>query len=134
MLKQIAVLAMFVAFASASANAQALATISGIVTDAQGAAVSGASVTATSSATGVKTAVKTNESGFYSLPNLPVGSYSLAVEHEGFRRYMRENLGLSTGEVLGLDVRLEVGGVNETVNITAEAPLVESRTSDVTQL
>jgi len=114
--------------------AQGLATISGAATDAQGAAITGASVTAVDAATGVRTAVKTNDAGFYSIPNLPVGSYTVIVEHAGFRRYVREKVNLSTGEVLGLDVRLEVGAVSETLNVTAEAPLVESRTSDVSQL
>ena len=121
-------------FSSSNLFAQGLATISGAATDAQGAAITGASVTAVDAATGVRTAVKTNDSGFYSIPNLPVGSYTVTVEHAGFRRYVHEKVNLSTGEVLGLDVRLEVGAVSETLNVTAEAPLVESRTSDVTQL
>jgi hypothetical protein len=110
------------------------ATISGAVTDAQGAAISGATVAAAGIATGVRTQVATNDSGFYAIPNLPVGAYTLTIEHPGFRRYVRENLTLSTGETLGLDVRLELGAVTETVDVTAETPLVESRTSDVTQL
>ncbi|MDQ2901438.1 MAG: carboxypeptidase regulatory-like domain-containing protein, partial [Acidobacteriota bacterium] len=110
------------------------ATISGVVTDAQGAAIPGASVTAVDSATAARFPVKTNDSGFYSIPNLPVGAYSITVEHEGFRRNVRENLTLSTGQVLGLDARLELGAVTETVNVSAEAPLVESRTSGISQL
>ena len=47
---------------------------------------------------------------------------------------MREHVTLSTGQTLALGARLELGGVSETINVSAEAPLVESRTSDVTQL
>ena len=47
---------------------------------------------------------------------------------------MREHVTLSTGRTLALGARLELGGVSETINVSAEAPLVESRTSDVTQL
>ena len=111
-----------------------LATISGVISDTQGAVVAGASVTATDSATGAHVSARTNDSGFYSITNLPIGAYSVAIEHPGFRRYVRTNVTLSTGEVLGLDARLELGAVNDSVNVTAEAPLVESRTSDVTQL
>ena len=111
-----------------------LATISGVVTDAQSAVISGVNVTAVETATGARFSAKTNEAGFYSIPNLPIGTYSLTMERQGFRRYVRENIALSTSEVLGLDAHLELGAVSETVDVTAEAPLVESRTSDVTQL
>jgi hypothetical protein len=104
------------------------------VTDAQGALVSGATVTANQIATGEHFAVKTNQSGFYSISNLTVGAYSVTIEQAGFRRYVHENITLTTGEVLGLDAKLELGAVSETVDVTAEAPLVESRTSDMSQL
>ena len=82
MLKQSARLAALVfLFPLAAIFAQGLATISGVATDAQGAVISGANVTAVDAATGVRTAVKTNDSGFYSIPNLPVGSYTVTVEH-----------------------------------------------------
>src|SRR5690242_9291690 len=83
------------------------AAISGIVTDAQGAAIPAATITAAGKNTGVKTTVSTNEAGFYSMPNLPVGTYTLSVERQGFRRSVRENIVLSTGQSLGLDVSLE---------------------------
>ena len=60
-----------------------LAAISGVVTDAQGAVVSGAGVTATQVATGEHYPVKTNSAGFYSIPNLSVGAYSLTIEQTG---------------------------------------------------
>jgi hypothetical protein len=110
-----------------------LATISGVVTDTQGALVAGASVTAAQLATGEHFAVTTNSSGFYSIPNLTVGAYSLTIEQSGFRRYVRGNITLTTGEVLALDARLELGAATEIMNVSAEAPLIESRTSDLGQ-
>src|SRR5712692_3710692 len=108
--------------------------VSGVVTDSQGAVIPGATISATNIATGVRTTATTNDTGFYAIPNLPVGVYTLTVEHAGFRRYVREDIVLNTGQTLGLDVRMELGAVNESVTVAGETPLVETRTSDVTQL
>ncbi len=110
------------------------ATISGVVTDAQGAAIEGAAVTATDACTGVKTRARSNESGFYSLRFLPIGEYVITVEYPGFRRYFREGVILTTGQVLGLDISLQLGAVSQSVNVTAAASTLETRTSDVGQL
>lgn len=110
------------------------ATISGVVSDAQGAMIVGAEVTATSAGTGVKTAARTNESGFYALRFLPVGEYVISTEHAGFRRYVRQGITLTTGQTLALDMALEVGAVTESVNVTAVASTLETRSSDVGQL
>ena len=75
--------------ASAQSNQ---ASISGVVSDAQGALVPSAKVTMTNTATGVQTRAATNDAGFYSIPSLPVSDYTLSVEHEGFRRYVREGI------------------------------------------
>jgi hypothetical protein len=110
------------------------ATISGTVRDAQGAVVLDVEVAAQNSATGVVTSAKTNESGFYSIRNLPIGDYTLTVSHPGFRRHSRSGLTLTTGQAVELDVVLEVGQVSETVEVTASAQMLETRTSDVSQL
>ncbi|MBI3694196.1 MAG: carboxypeptidase regulatory-like domain-containing protein, partial [Acidobacteria bacterium] len=123
----------FLALGTLSAQSNQ-ASVSGVVSDAQNAVIPGANVTATNTATGVRTVATTNDTGFYAIPNLPVGVYTLAVEHAGFRRYVREGIVLNTGQTLGLDVRMELGAVTETVNVAGETPLVETRTSDVTQL
>ena len=110
------------------------ATISGLVTDSQGAAIVGASVVATSVSTQNKYSAQSNESGFYSVRQLPVGSYTLAVEHPGFRKYNRAGLLLTTGQALELPVQLEVGAVTETVSVNAAASTLDTRTSEVSQL
>jgi len=110
------------------------ASISGVVTDAQGAVVPNAKVATTSTATDVHTTTVTNDSGFYSIPNLPIGPYVVTVEHEGFRRFERKDVTLTTGQVLELGVRLELGAVTETVSVTGETTLIETRSSDVTHL
>ena len=110
------------------------ASISGVVTDAQGAAVPNAKVVATSTATDIASTTVTNDTGFYSIPALQIGSYIVTVEREGFRGFQRRDVTLTTGQVLELRIRLEVGAVSETVTVTGETPLVETRNSDVTQL
>src|SRR5262249_48684018 len=111
-----------------------LASISGIVTDQQGGVVPQAVVVATNAETGVQTGARTNSTGFFHLQNLPIGAYVVSVEHAGFRKYVRQGVTLTTGEQLGLDVTLELGATGQSVTITGEAPLVESRTSEVNSL
>ena len=111
-----------------------LAGISGVVTDASGGTIPEAVVAATNTQTGIATNAKTNTSGYYNLENLAIGPYSLTIEHAGFRKYVRENITLTTGQQLGLDVQLQVGETGQAVTVSAEAPLTETRTSDVGQL
>jgi hypothetical protein len=119
------------ALAAATCSAQYLASISGIITDPQGAVIPQASVSVTNVATGLRTAAQANSAGFYLIPNLPIGTYKLSVEHPGFRKVVREGITLTTGERLGLDIALELGATGQSVTVTGEAPLIESRTSEV---
>src|SRR5436190_15373099 len=89
------------------------ASISGVVTDSQGAAVPGVKVTMSNLETSLPNSAVTNQAGFYSIPTLPVGAYSMIAERQGFRKYVRQSLALSTGQALGLDVKLELGAVTE---------------------
>lgn len=93
-----------------------------------------ADVIATSSDTGVHHAVRTNESGFYSLRPLPIGRYDLVAEAKGFHRRQEQGIALTTGEVLELNLKLEVGAVSETITVTASTSPLEARTSDASQL
>lgn len=111
-----------------------LSTIAGVVTDSQGAAVSAATVTATSHSTGVVTTGISNAAGSYSLPNLPVGEYSVVVEHEGFSRFVSEHVLLSTGQVFGLNPALRPGAVTQTVTVQDEHAELETRTSEIGQI
>ena len=110
------------------------ATISGTVTDTQGALVPNAVVSAINKATDSRTTSRSNDTGFYSIPNLQTGEYVVTVEHTGFRRYERKGLVLTTSQSLELAVKLELGAVTETVSVTADSPLLDTRTSDVSQL
>ena len=133
-MRKMSVLVFVVSLCFRAAAQSPQASLSGVVTDAQGGAIPAAAIAATATNTGVKTTVTSNEAGFYSMPNLPVGTYTLTVEKNGFRRSVRDNIVLSTGQSLGLDVQLEVGAVAESINVSDVASSIESRTSDVRQL
>lgn len=110
------------------------ATVSGTVTDTQGAVVVGANLIALNVATGVETTATTNEAGIYALRFLPIGNYTIKVTHAGFRGYTRQGITLTTGQTLELNIKLEVGAVAETITVSASASILETRTSDVSQL
>ena len=111
-----------------------LASISGVITDPQGAVVPQATVTAIDSETGVQTPAVTNTAGYYRLQNLAIGVYKVTVNHAGFREYIREGLTLTTGQELGLDVKLDIGSTGQTVTVSSEAAAIETRSSDLNTL
>lgn len=100
-------------------------TISGTVTDPAGAAVAGARVTAVNTLTNVQYSGTTTGDGVYTIPYLPQGAYTLTVESQGFKRAVRHNIGLRISERITLDFQLELGAMQETISVTAEAPLLE---------
>jgi hypothetical protein len=102
------------------------ASISGTVTDASGAAVQGARVTATQVDTGVTTTLETNGQGFYSFQSLPLGKYTIAVEQKGFKSYEQTNLILDVNSALVVDVALQVGQETEKVEVLSSALHVET--------
>ena len=110
------------------------ASITGVITDSQRAIVPGAKITATNLDTDAVYPAISNDAGFYSISNIAIGGYKLTVVRDGFRSYQRQRFTISTGQVIGLDVQLELGAVSETVSVTGEAQLLETRTSDVSQL
>ncbi|MBK7930945.1 MAG: carboxypeptidase regulatory-like domain-containing protein [Bryobacterales bacterium] len=127
----LSLLTLFPALLSAQSTA---ASVSGVVSDSSGGALPGAKVSARHLETGVVTRVETNAAGFYSLRPLPIGPYTVIVERNGFRRYQHDDLVLSTGQALELPVSLPVGDLAETITVTSETPLLETRSSDASQL
>ncbi|HEY0460499.1 MAG TPA: TonB-dependent receptor [Pyrinomonadaceae bacterium] len=106
------------------------ATISGSVTDAQGAIVSGAAVKVRNIATGAEREVTSNDEGFFEVPLLEIGNYSVTVTKQGFSTVIRENITLQTSTETRVDVQLTVGEISNQVTINAEAPLVQTETSE----
>jgi hypothetical protein len=103
------------------------ASVTGLVADPAGAAVGGAVVRAKNQATNVETEVKTDASGYYTFASLPVGAYHLSVEVQGFKKSIRENVGLEIGQKARIDFTLEVGAVSEVTNVVAGAPILTTQ-------
>ena len=96
------------------------ATISGVVTDAQGSAVPGATVTVRNEATGVDIVQTTNAAGAYTTPPLVLGRYTVTVDLEGFKKSETTGIPLEGGAAIRHDVTLQVGALTELVSVVSE--------------
>src|SRR5579859_7146444 len=105
------------------------ATLNGSVVDSSGAAVPAAKVSVTNISTGFTRSVNTTDAGLYGLTELPIGAYELSVEKQGFKTLKRSGIDLAVGAVATIDLALEVGNAQDTVTVTAEAPVVETTRS-----
>src|SRR5258705_1576228 len=114
--------------------AQATAQVSGTVKDQTGAVLPGVDVTATQTDTGLKRSAVTDETGSYILPNLPVGPYRLEAALPGFRTYVQTGIVLQVGSSSVINAILGVGQGSETVEVQANAALVETRNTGVGQV
>ncbi len=114
-----------------SALAQGRAGISGRVTDQSGAAVSGAKVELTNPATSEGRSAVTDSDGAFQFFPLSPGRYNLEVRANGFKKYMQANVTLQVDERLAIDPALEVGGVQETVNVTDQPSLINTHDATV---
>ena len=133
-LQRIAALAAVLVLSSAPALAQTdTGTITGLVSDASGAAVAGASVQAVNQVNGLEYGTQSSATGNYVITALPIGTYDLTATSEGFQTLFRANLTISAGTRARVDIELQVGSVTETVEVTAELPLLESETSSLGQ-
>src|SRR5262249_26593659 len=110
------------------------ATLNGVVVDPSGAAVPGAKISVRNSGTGFESEATTGETGLYVFPKLPVGSYSLRVEKEGFSTYVQEGIVLTVNQSATQNVSLKLGEQSERVVVTADVDLVTTGTSTVCQL
>jgi len=100
--------------------------ITGRVTDPSGAVVPGAKVAATNTQTNEVRRAVTNDTGYYEINFLEPSSYSIVVEAGGFKKVSRKDLVVNVGSKLEIPVVLEVGAVAETVEVTGDAPLLET--------
>ncbi|MFM8395974.1 MAG: carboxypeptidase-like regulatory domain-containing protein, partial [Acidobacteriota bacterium] len=108
--------------------------LTGRVTESSGAAVTNAKVVVTNRATGVATNSITDENGDYKALFLLPGSYSVEVEATGFKKIVRNNIEIRVGDRVVLDLALEVGALQDVVNITAETPLLEAASASAGQV
>ncbi|MGE5569065.1 MAG: TonB-dependent receptor domain-containing protein [Rhodospirillales bacterium] len=106
-------------------------TFTGTVTDPTGSVVPNVAVTVQNMETNVTYTSRTNAVGSYTIPNLPIGRYRITFEATGFKKYVRDGVTLNIAQVVRIDAPLEVGATAETVEVTAEAPLLQTETPEV---
>ena len=105
--------------------------ITGTVTDPGGAVVPGAQITATQGSTNASYKVKTSTTGDYTVPSLPVGTYAVRVEVQGFKSHITNNVIISPGQEVRVDVRLEVGTTQSSIEVSAAAQMVQTENARV---
>jgi hypothetical protein len=128
-----AVLALLLAISNNYAQTT-FGSITGVVSDSSGAAIPSASVTATNVATMEKRAMETSNEGSYQFVNLTPGTYRVDVEKPGFKHVTRESVVVEVQSTVRIDVNLAVGDVNQTVEVTAQTPLLQPETSSLGQV
>jgi hypothetical protein len=106
-------------------------TILGLITDSTGAVMPGATVTLTNTGTGLVRVVNTDSNGEYTVPSLPTGTYSVKAELSGFKTMTRPDIPLGVDQRMRIDVKLEIGAVEESVTVTGTSPLVQTSSSEL---
>ncbi len=120
------ILFLWVAFSVVACAQSQTGSLSGTVTDTNGASVPGASVVAHQTATDLAIDTVTSESGLYVFPNLPVGLWAITVEKGGFKRTVSEGIQIFIAQRQTLDLRLEIGDLKQTVEVSAEQTLLDA--------
>ena len=110
------------------------ATITGTVSDQQGAVVPNVKIEVKNQGTNVTTGTVTNETGSYVAPFLPTGRYTLSATLAGFKRAVRDSIELRVGDRLRVDFTMELGGVTEQITVAAQAELLETTTASKGQV
>src|SRR5262252_6078742 len=105
--------------------------IRGTVTDPSGGAVVGARVVLTNEANGVQRDTQSGGTGEYIFLEVPVGSYQIEVNQQGFKKYLRKTVAVNLNEGVTLDIPLVVGGSTEVVEVTGAPPLVDTTTTQL---
>ena len=127
-----AALAAVLALAALPGAGQGLnGSITGIVVDPSRAAVTGAEVLLTAVESGLQTRAKTNSAGAYRFASVPLGGYRLRIEIGGFKTYVQDGIVVETAETVRVDAALEIGAVQDSITVTAEAPLLDRETSNL---
>ncbi len=108
-------------------------TLNGTITDPAGAVVPGATVIATNNATGVETKTTSTSSGTYTLPYLPGGTYTIRVNAPGFETSTAENVILRVAQTMTIDLKLQVGKMNQEIVVSAKPELLEADSAEIGQ-
>lgn len=108
-------------------------TITGTVTDAQGAAVVNVSVVVHNDDTGLEVTTKTNDTGLYTVPLLQPGSYEVTASQTGFATLQHKGIVVQVGETVRVDITLTVASTQSLITVTTEVPLVETEKTEQSQ-
>lgn len=125
---------LLVGAAAAPAHAQTAGALTGIVRDADGGVLPGAVVTASNVGTQLQQTAVAGADGRYVLPQLPVGTYELRAELQGFRPLRQSGIRLVVGETAVLNLTLELGGIEEEVSVVGRTSAVNTRSSELSYL
>jgi hypothetical protein len=128
------VLAILALLASPAKAQSTYGSIVGAVTDASGAVIPGASVTLTNIGTNEKRTFETDAAGNYRFVNLLPANYKLEVEKSGFKHLERDSVVVQVGSTVRIDAALEVGAVTETIEVSAQTPLLNTESASLGQV
>jgi hypothetical protein len=120
--------------ATPSLSQNVYGTIAGIVTDTSGAAVASATVTLTNLGTSEKHTMETDATGNYTFVNILPGRYKVEAEKSGFKKFVRQPIIVEIESGLKVDITLQVGAQTETVEVSAEVPLLQPETNSLGQV
>ena len=130
-------LTLFVALGASIINSgwgqQVTAAFTGKVTDPSGAAVAGAKVTATDVERGTPWTTVSNGEGAYNIPRVPIGTYDVKVELQGFQTATQSHIALEMNQVARLDFQLQVGSLSQSVEVTSTEPLLQTQDTELGQ-
>ncbi len=131
-LRFVCALGTLVVFFQTAAYSQAVTgTVLGTVTDASGAVVATAKVTVTEVNTNVSRTSETNSSGNYTFPDVPEGNYAVTVEAAGFKKGIQQNVRVDVNTSARVDVQLHPGDLNQSVEVTAATPPLQTDRADI---
>ncbi|MGH9159668.1 MAG: TonB-dependent receptor [Vicinamibacteraceae bacterium] len=130
-LKQIVMLVFVCLLAAPAAAQQGSTEVRGRVVDEQGAVLPGVTVTVRNQDTGMFRETMSNAEGTYFISGVTPGQYEIAAQLEGFKRYVRRDVALAIGRTATVDIRLEVGALEDAITVTAETPLVDVTSKEV---
>jgi hypothetical protein len=134
-LKRFAYLCSFICMLAMGLSAQeSRGQIIGRVSDPSGAVIPGATVRAVDTGTNVVTNATTSETGDFTLPFLVAGDYEVSVEVQGFKRFQRKGIAVRIQDSVSLNVTMQIGSNTESVEVTAELPVLESSTASMGQV
>lgn len=106
-------------------------TITGTVSDPAGAVVANAPITVRNTETGAEYQAATSETGNYTLPQMPIGTYEITITVAGFKKFVRQNVTVQATQTVRIDATLEVGSATESVTVSAETSLLKTESGDV---